>query len=201
MKLRDIVKLSATMMTLDEVLNGSKIFDETFEIDKEYNEITEGNVISNEEKTIEMLVRCFNLVYSELSTDYIPLVMCENIVINCGSFNLNNLNNNFYKIVKLVDKFGLDVKYQIYDNVLYAKNGEYQLIYCYVPDFALLNDEINNFNGRITDRVFALGLCKEYCYVCGLFDESSSYKTKFEESLAASERIKRNVVMPKRRWL
>lgn len=201
MKLRDIVKLSATMLSLDDILNANKIYDATFDVSNEYNAVTEGNVKTEEEKTLELLVRCFNLVYSELASDYIPLVICENIVVLKGSFNLTLLDNKFYKIVKLVDKFGVDVKCEIFDDVLYAKDGEYKIIYCYKPQFATLNSELVDFNGKITDRVFALGLCKEYCYICGQYNESQDYKTKFEDSLKACDKIKKNIVMPKRRWL
>jgi len=201
MKLRDVIKLSATMLSLDEILNGTKIYDETFDITKEYNVIAEGTTKTSEEKTLELLVRCFNLVYQELATDYIPLVVCENIVISKGSFDLADLDYKFYKLVKLVDKNGYEVKTEIYDNVLYAKNGNYKLIYCYIPEFASLNSTLNDFNGKLTDRVFALGLNKEYCYVCGLFDESLAFKTKFEDSLNACERQKKNIIMPKRRWI
>ena len=201
MKLRDVVKLSATMLSLDDILNASKIYDATFDITKEYNVVTEGNVKTEEEKLIELLVRCFNLVYSELASDYIPLVVCENIAVLKGSFNLTGLDNKFYKLIKLVDNFGLEVKCEIFDNVLYAKNGEYKIIYCYKPEFATLNSDLNDFNGKITNRVFALGLCKEYCYICGQYEESKDYKQKFEDSLISCEKNKKNIVMPKRRWI
>lgn len=201
MKVRDIVKLSATMLGLDELLDGSKIYDETFDIEKEYNEITEGAVKSSEEKTLELLTRCFNLVYKEIATDYIPLAIVENIEVSGGSFSLSKLDKDFYKLCRLENKFGIEVKCEIYDNVLYVKDGNYRIVYCYKPEFATLNSEVSDFNGKLTDRVLALGLNKEYCYVSGEYDQSGVYKSKFEESLECAMRARKNIVMPRRRWL
>ncbi|MGN1208380.1 MAG: hypothetical protein ACI4TI_02825 [Christensenellales bacterium] len=201
MKLRDIVKLSATILGLDEILDSSKIYDETFDVEKEYSQTVDGTTKTNEEKIIELMVRCFNLVYQEIATDYIPLIECENIEIGSGSFCLSGLGKKFYKLIKLVDKFGVEVKSEIYDDVLYAKNGNYRIIYCYKPEFATLNSDLNDFGGKLTDRVFALGLNKEYCYVCGQYNESEAFKTKFEDSLSRCATVRKNMVMPKRRWM
>ncbi len=200
MKLRDVLKLSATMLSLDEILDGSKIYDETFDCSKDYTKPSEETTKTSEEKTLELLVRCFNLVYQEIATDYIQLAVCEDITISDGNFNLNSLDNKFYKLIKLVDQNGFDKKCEIYDDVLYAKNGNYKIIYCYIPTFALLNSDLCDFNGKITDRLFALGVCKEYCYICSRFNESNAYKNKFEDSLKACDKSKKNIVLPKRRW-
>ncbi len=201
MKLRDVVKLSATMLSLDEILTGDKIFDETFEVTKEYNKVTEGVIKTDEEKTLELMVRCFNLAYQEIATDYLPLVVCEDIEISDGSFDLTKLDNRFFKFVKLINKNSFEEKCEIYDDVLYAKNGTYKIIYCYIPSFAGLNSQLLDFNGKITDRILALGLCKEYCYICDRFNESTAFKTKFEDSLKACFKTKKNIVLPKRRWI
>lgn len=196
MKLREIIKLSAIMLNLDDVLNSEKLYDETFDI-VEDDVLTEG---SSEDKIFNLLIRCFNLAYSEIATDYLDLVDCEEIEVTNGEFCLNNLNKNYYKFIKLEDKFGSGVKCEIYNNTIKVKDGRYKLIYCYVPNFATLNSDILNFNGKVLDRVFAYGLNKEYCYICGMYDEANSYKTKFEESLKSSRVLKKNLVLPQRRW-
>lgn len=197
MKLREIIKLSAIMLSLDDVLECEELYDESYDILKENEIIASGNSV---EKNLNLMIRCFNLVYNEIATDYLPLVTIENINITTGNFDLKNLENHFYKLIKLEDKHGNNVKFDIYDNILYVKNGEYKVVYCYIPEKVTLNSEVNNFNGKIVDRVFAYGLNKEYCFISGLYSEAESYKTKFEESLKSASSLKKDIKLPHRRW-
>lgn len=197
MKLREIIKLSSIMLNLEEILASDKLYDTNYDILNEDEILLQGDDI---DKTFNLLVRCFNLAYSEIATDYLSLTCVEKIKIEKERFNLTELDNKFFKLIKLEDKNGNEVKCSIYDNVLYAKDGDYKLYYCYVPAFATLNSEINSFNGKILDRIFAYGLNKEYCYISGLYEESNSYRNKFEEALKSCIVIKKNLTMPKRRW-
>ena len=198
MKLREIIKLSAIMLSIDDVLNGDKIYDETFDITDEKSIIADGSI---EERNLNLLIRCFNLAYNELATDYFSLLHCEKIVVKNGSFNLNLLNQNFHKIVKLSCNEEVCEKFEIYDNILYVKDGEYNIVYSFIPEFATLNTEINNFNGSVTERILVYGLNKEYCFISGLYSEAESYKIKYEEAIKQALSFKRNINLPKRRWL
>ena len=124
----------------------------------------------------------------------------ENIEVTNGSFNLKNLQNNFYKIVKIESENGLVERFEIYDNILYVKNGKYKLVYAYSPEKVTLNSDVNTFNGKIVDRIFAYGLNKEFCFISGLYSEAESYKTKFEEAIKSVSIVKRNINLPRRRW-
>lgn len=198
MKLRDIIKLSCVMLGLDEILNSDELYDENFDITNA-EEINKNG--TNIEKTLSLLVKCFNFAYMEIASDYLPLITMEKINIKNGMFNLNELSNKIYKIVKLETKGGDIINAKSYSGVLYAKDGEYNLYYAFVPETATLNSEINNFNGKVLDRVFAYGINKEYTYISGLYSESESYKTKFEEALKNCVSEKRNLTLPKRRWV
>lgn len=197
MKLRDIIKLSSIMLSLDDIITSEELYNEEFDIKDEKSIIFDGTSI---ERTINLMIHCFNIINSEIATDYFPLVSLETIEVKNGIFNLASLDHEFYKLVKLEDKNFLSAKYEIYDNILYAKDGKYKIVYCYVPEKVTLNSEINNFNGKVLDRVFAYGINKEYCFISGLYSEADSYKTKFEESLKMAQMLKREIKLPKRRW-
>lgn len=199
MKLRDIIKLSAIMLNLDEILNSTKLYDNTFDI------TDENTVLSGEDdlsKTFNLLIRCFNLVYSEIATDYVQIIDSEVIEVKNETFDLSKLKNKFYKLIKLEDEKGCNIKCSILGNNLKVNSGTYKIIYCYIPKFVTLNDDLEDFGGQITERLFAYGLNKEYLYVSSLFEEAESYKTKFEEGLKAICSKKNNIVIPvKRRWI
>jgi hypothetical protein len=178
-------------------LNSDLLDDDNFAL-KTFEEISKNG--TNVEQTINLLVKCFNFAYIEIASDYIPLITMEKIKVKNGEFNLSELSNIIYKIVKLETKSGEIVNAKSYGNVLYAKDGEYNLYYAFVPNIATLNTEINNFNGKVLDRVFAYGINKEYTYINGLYSESESYKIKFEEALKSALSEKRNLTLPKRRW-
>lgn len=197
MKLRDIIKLSAIMLSIDDVLNGTKLYDEIYDIEDEENIIVSGSL---EERNLNLLMRCFNLAYKELATDYFTLVAKEKVKIENGVFYLTDLAEEFYKIIKVEDKSGKNIKYEIYGSSLFCKDGEYFVYYAYVPSFAKLNTELNNFNGKATERIFVYGLNKEYCFISGLYSEAESYKVKFEEAIKQAMKVKKNLNLPKRRW-
>ena len=197
MKLREIIKLSCVMLGLEELLTSTELYDENFDILDEHSVTTSG---TNIERNLNLLIKCFNISYSEIATDYFPLITLETIKVTDGCYKLKNLQNEFYKLIKLEDSDGFSCYYDLYDNILYVKNGEYKLVYCYVPNKLTRNSEVNNFNGKLVDRVFAYGINKEYCFISGLYSEAESYKSKFEEAIKSSKIIRRQIRLPKRRW-
>lgn len=200
MKLREIIKLSSIMLGLEDVLTMEELYNESFDI------TDENSYLQNDEETnainvrnLNLLVRCFNLAYSEIATDYVPLKFKETIHVALGYFDLDNLTKKFYKLIKIENSKGRNAEYEIYSNKIYLENGTYTIIYNYIPNFATLNTELETFDGKILDRVFAYGLNKEYCYISGLYSEAESWKNKFEDSLKLVL-LKQNFDLPKRRW-
>lgn len=198
MKLREIIKLSSLVLNLDDISSGTKIYDETFDITDEQDTIKNGTI---EERTINLLIRCFNLIYCEIATDYFSLISQEKITVTGGSYKLSGLENQFYKLIKLEDSAYREPQYKIYDNTLYIKDGEYSIAYSYIPPKCTLNSEVNNFNGKITDRIFVYGINKEYCFISGLYEEAESYRVKFEEGIKLVGRNQKNLTLYRRRWI
>ncbi|MGN1222649.1 MAG: hypothetical protein ACI4T1_00770 [Christensenellales bacterium] len=197
MKLREIIKLSSDLLNLEDVLNGEKIYDETYDVLDDETLVSEGTL---EDRTISLLVKCFNLVYSEIATDYLQLITFEDIEVEDEKFFLSNLENKFYKLIKVENEFGISVPFKVYDDILYLNNGKYKIYYAYIPSQVSLNSEVNNFNGKLSVRLFAFGLSKEYCFISGLYNDASLFKTRFEEGLFLASKEKKNIIMPGRRW-
>ena len=187
------------MLQLDDILTMEELYNDSFDITNEdlYLKDDEENNALNI-RNLNLLIRCFNLVYSEISSDYIPLIYKETITVN-GEFDLNNLSKKFYKIIKLEKNNKEILDFEIYSNTLFAKEGVYTITYRYTPEYATLNSNIENFNGKVLDRIFAYGLNKEYCYISGLYSEAESWKNKFEDSMKLILN-KTSFSLPKRRW-
>ena len=201
MKLREIVKLSSIMLGLEDILTMEELYNSSFDI------LNEDTYLQNDEATnainvrnLNLLVRCFNLAYSEIATDYVPLTFKESVTVTTGYIDLSTLTKKFYKLIKIENAKKGKIEYEMYNNKIYLENGVYTLTYRYIPTFATLNSELETFNGKILDRVFAYGLNKEYCYISGLYSEAESWKNKFEDSLKLVL-MKQNFNLPKRRWL
>lgn len=200
MKLREIIKLSSIMLGLDDILTMEELYNNSFDITDENSYLQndeEDNAVNV--RNLNLLVRCFNLAYSEIATDYVPLKFKETIQVVSGFIDLRTLTKKFYKLIKIENSKGKKVEYEMYSNKLYLENDTYTLTYTYIPSFATLNTEIETFDGKILDRVFAYGLNKEYCYISGLYSEAESWKNKFEDSLKLVL-LKQNFSLPKRRW-
>lgn len=201
MKLREIIKLSSIMLGLDDILTMEELYNTSFDITDENSYLQsdeETNAINI--RNLNLLVRCFNLAYSEIATDYVSLKFKETIEVATGYIDLGTLTKKFYKLINIENSKGKKVKFEMYSNKLYLENGIYTIIYSYIPEFATLNTELETFDGKILDRVFAYGLNKEYCYISGLYSEAESWKNKFEDSLKLVL-LKQNFNLPRRRWL
>ena len=201
MKLREIVKLSSIMLGLEDILTMEELYNSSFDI------LNEDTYLQNDSETnainirnLNLLVRCFNLAYSEIATDYVPLTFKENVTVTNGYIDLSTLTKKFYKLIKIESPKNDKVEYEMYANKIYLNNGVYTIVYRYIPTFATLNSDLETFDGKILDRVFAYGLNKEYCYISGLYNEAESWKNKFEDSLKLVL-MKQNFNLPKRRWL
>lgn len=200
MKLREIIKLSSIMLGLDDILTMEELYNASFDItdeDSYLQDKEETNAVNV--RNLILLVRCFNLAYSEIATDYVPLKFKETIEVTSGYINLDDLKKKFYKLINIENIKNKKTEYEMYSNKIYLENGTYVVTYNYIPEFATLNTELETFDGKILDRVFAYGLNKEYCYISGLYSEAESWKNKFEDSLKLVL-LKQNFTLKKRRW-
>ena len=121
--------------------------------------------------------------------------MFQNIVVENGQFDLDDLDEQFCKIKKLGD----GKKFVVAGNQLVADNGEYQLLYSYLPEELDFDDEIEIYQNLSKYAIF-YGICSEYLMILGDFSQSETYESKFENAMeTAKSELK--VINPKqRRW-
>lgn len=190
MNVKNIIKLVAIYLQMEEVLELTTFGGTVTDVDA--NDITLKNV--------ELLTRCLNLVYDEIATDYIALTATEDVEVTKKEIDLESLTKRLVSVVRISDTNGKLCKYKMYPSFILIANGNYSLTYSYMPTSVTINDDIENFSGKLTERIAAYGVASEYCIISGLFEEAYMWESRFKDSLLVAKRNKHEINMPARRW-
>ena len=154
------------------------------------------------EKEYDTLIFCMLEAYNEIASDYLPLYHTEEIVVTDNSFNLTTLSKKFRSVKSFKDKNGNEQNFEIeYDNLI-AENGTYNLKYRYLPDILeIMNDQMQNFDGKISESVMCYGTCAYYCLRFNISDSFSLWETKFKQALLISQQKTENLFIKPRRFI
>lgn len=155
------------------------------------------NVTEETVPELKTLLRCANLTYQELFSDYFPAFKSEKITFTNGFIPYCELEE------RLIDIYGLynngNVKYVADALGIHADVSDAEITYSYVlPELKL--DSIVQIDGRLTGKLFALGICAEYCIINNLFDESINFERRYKEGLKSLLRKKTDIMVKPRRW-
>lgn len=182
MEVKKVIKQVATLLQLTNVINVN--FDD-FE-----------NADSQTKKDVNLILSSINEVLSDVAIDFIPLKTSENITVSGGTFDLTNLTNAFYKLVKVHTK----KKYVVDFETLIIENGSYKVDYLYLPDEYELADDIEEFDNRLTIYNLSYGVAAEFCAISGNYSEAEMWNSKFINSMENCK--KRKIAdLKQRRWL
>lgn len=191
MEVKDILKLAIIFLDKKELFE-DEIFLET---------LPTGYASSEKRKQdINQLLLCFNLIYNEIARDYMPLLQKEEIEFINDKFNYSDLEKVLLDVVSLKSN-GRNVKFKMYPTYFCAKTKKAIIEYSYEPDNLGINDQIENFGGRIPARVFAYGFAMEYSFLSSQSTEALIWEQRYKESLLANTRKKSEIVLPSRRWI
>jgi hypothetical protein len=154
-----------------------------------------------QKKELNMLLRCLNLVYNQIATDYIPLIKTEKITPINGEILFSDLDKKILDIKRIQDKFGIRVNYKLYPDKILTINGEVEITYSYEPEeITSLEMDMESFSEKLTERVMAYGVAMEYSFISGLHDDASIWETRFKDGLLIAARKKSESRLPNRRW-
>ncbi len=155
----------------------------------------------NQTKELNHLVRCLNLVYKQIASEYIPLINEEKIYSDNGVIMLNSLTKKALDILRVENNVGIRLNYKLFPNRIETLGGNLTIKYSYQPeDIQNLTNEIETFSQKITERVVAYGVAMEYSFICGLHDDASIWEKRFKDSLLIACRKKSEIRLPRRRW-
>ena len=166
------------------------------------NELAEGlkdNSLSDDQTLLsESLVKCFNLINNEITSEYIPIIKRETIKTENFKIDFDKFSNKLLKIISVEDKFGNKLKYKVIDDYVFVFAKTVNITYSTVPQKYKLTDE---FETNIPERVYAYGIAREFCFLQAMFDDGDLWEQRFKSSLETLSKRISSVYIPRRRWI
>lgn len=142
------------------------------------------------------------IAYEELATDYFPLLVEEELVVENNKIFYTDLAKNIKDIYRIDGIDGKMFKFKCFpDYCRVFGNGSVKVTYSYVPQEPEWGGEFDNFCGKVTARSFALLVASEYSFISGFFEDAKIWHKRFCDSLRTNQTKKGQIYMPKRKWL
>ena len=151
-------------------------------------------------RKLKILIRCANVIYGEIASDYMHLLAKDTLVVIDNKVSYQSFNNRVIDIVG-VEKNGERVNFTIYPNYLEVDAaGEVDIKYNYLPVDLGLDDEIA-YGINLAPTTFASGIAGEYSLVNNLYEEAVAFERKFKEGIRSNLSIKKSKYVKERRWV
>ena len=169
MKIKDIIKTVAVYLGKENAVH--------------YLEggTAEGDTLS----VIDTMVRCANLVISELAWGYIPMEKTETINSN-GKIYYADLSERILQVSGVYDCYGNKLNYKIHGDNMETPIGEVTVVYKYAPANYGLEDEIGYTEKDVACRIIAYGAAAEFCLTEKGYEESRMWRSRFTDAMSLS---------------
>ena len=184
MKLKDIIKLSAGLLGLSDVVT-----------------VLEEKAVSTAQitETIERLQNLCNVVTGELSSTYIPLERTDEVRVINKKISMTALQKRPTKIIKVTDAFLKELEFTHDHATIYVDSSIVKVTYKYVAENYKITDDVGYTEQNISKVVLAYGVCAEYCLTERRFDEAVMWHQRFVDGV--KQRLTpKNVKTSARRW-
>lgn len=182
MRVKDILKISCTFLDKDDLAD--KI-------------ITGETLLEDEEKMVEELIDCLNLVNEEISTEVLPIVKVEKIRTENFKIPFSAFSFAPVSILAVKDCNGRTVRHKVFADYVVALGGEVEVWYSVRPE--LLSAD-SNVNSTLPERVFAYGVAREFYIKKGFYNDAEVWDGRFKNSLEMLSNKKSSFQMAGRRW-
>ncbi|MBR2989302.1 MAG: hypothetical protein IKC64_06245 [Clostridia bacterium] len=187
MTIKSAIYTSAMFLQLDQVCLA---LDENGEIDEDT------------QREIDLLLRCANLVLSEISCAYYPLKTTQKVRAKGRYIHYRDLEKPLVDIYSIKSSSGESVRFsEYYDRIfVYGESdGEFEIEYSYPCPSLALDDEIPYQSERVSERILSYGTVCEYYVVSGMTSEASVWQKRYYNALEQSK-SRREKRVKTRRW-
>ena len=152
-----------------------------------------------EKSKLELLLRCLNLAYEEILTEYLPILETETFAVKGGKISFSDFSHPISGVVSVKNLDGGRLPYTFSPGYLMVeKEKNVQVTYQIMPDKVNFGDEVQVI---FPDRLLAYGTAREYLIMEGLDDGAFVYEKRFKDSLITFVRKKSLVSLPRRNWM
>ncbi len=146
------------------------------------------------------LLSALNITYREITTEYLPLLIDETVVVSDGEYAPSGLTKTIVYPVGLVDKNGVKHAFKTYPDAIRTDfSGEATLAYAYLPEeFLDIEEEIGDL--RLTQGLLSDGTLAEYYYENKVFDLADSYDRNYRNAVTKLRYKGREIKIRARGW-
>jgi len=186
MKAIDIIKVACDFTENQEL---------ALKLDEEDYQLT-----SSESKTLNLLLKCLNLIQNEVACEYIPLQKVEEVKAVDFKVKYDQFSKKPISIIWAKDKLWRNIRFKAFADYLMLFGSFAKIKYNYLPqEITSLDSEIEEL--LLPIRIYAYGMAREYFLMQNLSEDADIWEVRFKDSLCVLARKKQDVKMPCRRWL
>ena len=165
-------------------------------IDARYNL----SLLPTDDELIITIVRCLNLVVSELASDYVEVRCIDKVCAVNKMISYDLFSERLINVKKVSDSSGDSLKFRLYPSFLMVEgDGDVTIEYCYLPLAVELDDEIK-LSPRITELLIINGVLGEYCMINGRYEDSMLYDKRYREMIKLAVMPTREIKLKRGSW-
>lgn len=149
-----------------------------------------------------VLLRCYRLVENEVALDHLPLKAEERMTPSEGYLAFTDFSYPPVDVIEVCDPSGRNTEFEVFPARLRLKEptGSVVVKYTYAPEEPTIDGE-TAFSDKVSARLLAFGVVREYLLSAGRYAEAAVWDTKYIEALRAAGLSRRKLCVRARRWV
>lgn len=164
----------------------------------DYDKFNPDNLPENDVQ-ICLIVKCINMIQSEIATDYLHIETKESVLLTNGSIGYDKLKKRLINLKK-VSQNGRKIKARIFPNEIVCEaDGIVDLYYYYLPDDVKIG-QVLELSPQVTLNLITNGVLGEYCLLQGRYEDSVFYDKKYREMLKIATKCTKSIVLRRGWW-
>lgn len=188
---KDIIKLACTYLQMDSIKNSVLLGGDS-------------EVSGDDQYIVDSLLECVNLTNNVLASEYIKLYKTKVVETTDGIVPYYKLVDGVIspnQIISVKDGYGNKLIYKLFDSYIKTVTGSVEVTYTYIPSSVTIDDTIDSYPLRLSERIYAYGVASEYSFINGMYEDAIMWDERFKNSLLNVTGPKGQVSIKKRRWL
>lgn len=158
----------------------------------------DANRTEEQNRTVNMLLKCASIVYSEIITAHFPNVVKERVTLTDCRLPLNTLQNSKFVYAVALRQHGENRKIKQYPSHIESNfSGEGELEFVALINAYTLDTELGD---RVPAWLLAEGIVAEYAYANNLIDAAVQSERKFRDGLSQLKSRGASKYVRARRW-